>query len=47
MDSPLVRGEGVCEIDFGRNRTMDDFRDRMTERGFDLIPPSEAAIQPV
>jgi methylated-DNA-[protein]-cysteine S-methyltransferase len=52
MDSPLgvlliaVTGQGVCEIDFGRNRTMDEFRDRMTERGFDLMH-DQAAIQPV
>jgi methylated-DNA-[protein]-cysteine S-methyltransferase len=52
MDSPLgvlliaVTDQGVCEIDFGRNRTMDEFRDRMTERGFDLVH-NQAAIQPV
>lgn len=52
MDSPLgvlliaTTDEGVCEIDFGRNRTIDEFRDRMTERGFDLIH-DQAAIQPV
>lgn len=52
MDSPLgvlliaVTDQGVCEIDFGRNGAMGEFRDRMTERGFDLIH-DQAAIQPV
>jgi methylated-DNA-[protein]-cysteine S-methyltransferase len=52
MESPLgtlliaVSDEGVCEIDFGRNHGIDVFRDRMTERGFDLIE-DQRAIQPV
>jgi methylated-DNA-[protein]-cysteine S-methyltransferase len=52
MDSPLgvlliaATDEGVCEIDFGRNRTIDEFRDEMNRRGFDLVPDQQA-IQPV
>lgn len=52
MDSPLgvlliaVTNEGVCEIDFGRNRTVDEICDRLNERGFDPIP-DQTAIQPV
>ena len=52
MDSPLgvlliaTTEEGVCEIDFGRNRTLEDFRARMVERGFDLVPDQQA-VQPV
>lgn len=52
MDSPLgalliaVTDEGVCEIDFGRNRTIDEFRDRMTGRGFDLVHDQQA-VEPV
>ncbi len=52
MESPLgilliaATDAGVCEIDFGRNRTFEDFRNRMTERGFDLVSDQQA-IQPV
>lgn len=52
MDSPLgvlligMTDQGVCEIDFGRNHTIDEFHGRMIGRGFDLIH-DQVAIQPV
>jgi len=52
MESPLgvlliaTTGDGVCEIDFGRNRNLEEFRDHLAERGFDVVPDQQA-IQPV
>lgn len=52
MESPLgvlliaATDDGVCEIDFGRNRNLEEFRDHMAERGFDVVPDQQA-IQPV
>lgn len=52
MDSPLgtlniaVTDKGVCEIDFGRGHSTEDFQREMTAQGFDLIQDQQA-IQPV